>query len=139
VGIDAEPESAEWSVFQQRLDDRQYQVVIGAWGGALEGDPYEELHSSQIAKTGENFIQFSDPKIDAGIEKARSTVDQAKRIPLWHELHQMIHEQEPYTYLFIYRELDFAQNRLHGLEPTKVMGLNPLLEWSIPKALQRPQ
>jgi peptide/nickel transport system substrate-binding protein len=139
VGIDAEPESAEWSVFMQRLDDRQYQVAIGAWGGGLEGDPYEQLDTSQAAKTGENFIQFSDPKMDALIDQARSTVDEAKRMPLWHQVHQLIHQDQPYTYLFIYRELDFAQERLHGLMPTKTLGLNPLLEWYIPRELQKSQ
>jgi peptide/nickel transport system substrate-binding protein len=138
VGIDAEPKNEEWSVFQQRLDDRNYQVVIGAWGGSLESDPYDELNTKQMAGTGANFIQFSDPKLDAAIEVARSTVDDSKRMPLWHQVHQMIHEDQPYTFLFIYRELDLAHDRLHGLEPTK-LGLNPFLEWYIPKALQTAQ
>ncbi|HSV13496.1 MAG TPA: ABC transporter substrate-binding protein [Tepidisphaeraceae bacterium] len=139
LGIDAQSESAEWSVFEQRLKDRQYDCVIGAWGGALEGDPYEELHSSQIEHTGENFIQFNNPDVDKVIEQARATVDEAKRMPMWHKLHQLIHDQQPYTYLFIYRELDIARDRIHGMKPTKVLGLNPLGEWYIPQALQRAQ
>jgi peptide/nickel transport system substrate-binding protein len=139
LGIDAQPESAEWSVFEQRLKDRQYDVVIGAWGGALEGDPYEELHSSQIDRTGENFIQFSNPDVDKAIEQARATVDDAKRMLLWHKLHQLIHDQQPYTYLFIYQELDIVHDRIHGMKPTKVMGINPLQEWYIPQALQHAQ
>lgn len=139
LGIDAEPENAEWSVFQQRLDDRQYQVAIAALGGTLEGDPYEELDSSQISKTGLNWAQFSDPAMDKAISVARSTVDDAKRMPLWHKVHRMIHDQQPYTYLFIYKELDFARDRVHGLSPTKYAGLNPTNEWYIPKALQKSQ
>jgi peptide/nickel transport system substrate-binding protein len=139
VGIDAQPKSEEWSVFQQRIDDRDYQVVIGAWGGGLEPDPYEQLDTSQSAGTGENFIQFSDPKLNTAISLARSTVDDAKRMPLWHQVHQLIHQDQPYTYLFIYQELDFAQDRIHGIVPTKILGLNPSLEWYIPKALQKPQ
>jgi peptide/nickel transport system substrate-binding protein len=142
LGIDAEPESAEWSVFQKRMDDRQFQVIIGAWGGTLEGDPFEELDTSEIDKTGENFIQFSDPKLDAAIALARSTMDPGKRMPLWHHVQQMIHDDQPYTYLFIYRELDIAQDRIHGAAPTKILGLNganPLLEWYMPKSLQMSQ
>ena len=139
VGIDAEPESAEWSVFQQRLDDRQYEVAIHALGGALESDPYEEFDTSQIAKTGQNIVQFSDPAMDKAIAEARSTVDDAKRIPLWHKLHRMIHELQPYTYLIIYKELDFARDRIHGMKPTKYIGLNQSSEWYIPKAMQKSQ
>ena len=139
VGIDAQPESAEWSVFQQRLDNRQYEVAIAALGGALEGDPYEEFDTSQIAKTGQNIVQFSDPAMDKAIAEARSTVDDAKRMPLWHKVHRMIHELQPYTYLFIYKELDFAQDRIHGMKPTKFVGLNQSSEWYIPKAMQKSQ
>jgi hypothetical protein len=51
----------------------------------------------------------------------------------------MIHEDQPYTYLFMYRELDFARDRIHGTVPTKVLGLNPTSEWYMPKALQMSQ
>lgn len=136
VGIDAQPENAEWSVFQQRLDNRQYEVAIAALGGALEGDPYEEFDTSQIAKTGQNIVQYSNPEMDKAIGEARSTVDDAKRMPLWHKVHRMIHEEQPYTYLFIYKELDIARDRVHGMTPTKFVGLNGPSEWYIPKALQ---
>ena len=139
VGIDAQPESTEWSVFEQRLDDRQFEVAIAALGGALEGDPYEELDTSQIAKTGMNIVQFSDPELDKSIAEARITVDDAKRMPLWHKVHKIIHEQQPYTYLFVYQELDFLRDRIHGAVPTKVLGLNPPSEWFIPQALQKAQ
>lgn len=136
VGIDATPEQQEWTVFQKRCDDRQFDVAIAAFGGALESDPYEELDSSQIAKTGENFQQYSNPKMDAAISDARSMVDDQKRVPLWHKLHRLIDEEQPCTYLFIYNELDFAHKRLHGLVPTKYVGLNQPIEWYIPKAMQ---
>lgn len=139
AGIDAQPESAEWSVFQQRLDNRQYQVAIWALGGALEADPYEFLDTSQISKTGLNIVQFSNPDMDKAIAEARSMVDDAKRIPLWHKLHRIIHEQQPYTFLFIYKELDFARDRIHGMAPTNFLGLNQPAEWYIPKAMQMSQ
>ena len=139
VGIDAQPENAEWSVFQQRLDNRQYDVAIAALGGALEGDPYEELDTSQIAKTGQNIVQYSDPEMDKAIAAARSTVVDAKRMPLWHKVHRIIHDQQPCTYLFIYKELDFARDRIHGIAPTKYVGLNQSPEWYIPKTMQMSQ
>ena len=138
AGIDAEPEAAEWSVFLKRLDDRQYQAVLGAWGGTIESDPYEEFHSSQMAGTGENFIQFSNAELDRAIEKGRATVVAEKRWPLWHEVHRILHEQQPYTFLYIQKELDFANDRLHGLAPTN-LGLNSPSEWYIPSNLQASQ
>jgi hypothetical protein len=66
-------------------------------------------------------------------------VDDARRMSLWHKVHRIIHEQQAYTYLFIYNELDFARDRLHGLKPTKFVGLNQSSEWYIPQAMQKSQ
>ncbi len=136
VGIDAQPEQAEWSVFLKRIDDRDFDVIVGAWSGGIESDPFQIFDSSQSAATGENFIQFNNKDVDTAIAKARSTVDQNKRMPLWHAVGQLLHEQQPYTFLFIDKELDFVQNRIHGVTPTKVLGINSLLEWYVPRAAQ---
>ena len=139
AGIEAIPENVEWSIFEQRIEDRQFQVVIGALGGGLETDLYDLYDSSQSAKTGNNAIQYSNPAVDAAIAKARSTVDESKRLPLWHAVHQLIHQDQPFTYLFMYQELDLAHDRLRGLAPTNGLGLNPSSEWYIPAALQTAQ
>jgi len=136
AGILVEPEPAEWSVFLKRIDDRQFQALIGGWAGTLEFDAYQIFHSSQMEGTGDDFIQFKDEALDRAIEKARSTVDDDKRAILWHEVHRILHADEPYTFLFIDQDLEFLTNRIHGVEPTKV-GLNPSEEWYVPLALQK--
>jgi peptide/nickel transport system substrate-binding protein len=136
AGILVEPEPTEWSVFLKRIDDRQFQALIGGWAGTLEFDAYQIFHSSQMEGTGDDFVQFKDPALDRAIEKARSTVDDDKRALLWHVVHRILHEDEPYSFLFIDQDMEFLTNRIHGVEPTKV-GLNPTEEWYVPLALQK--
>jgi peptide/nickel transport system substrate-binding protein len=136
AGILATPEPVEWSVMLKRLDERQYDVYLGGWSGTLEFDAYGIFHSSQAAGTGDNFIQYSDPAVDQVIEQARSTVDESKRMPIWHKVNQILHEDEPYTFLYIEKDLTFLDKRFHGLEVTKE-GLNSSAEWYVPLALQK--
>jgi len=136
AGIVATPQPQEWSVMLESINNRQYDVLLGAWTGDIEGDPYQIFHSSQIAGQGDNFIQYSDPKMDAVIEKARAIVDDSLRMPVWHEADRLFHEDEPYTFLFMEKDLDFIDDRCHGVEVTKT-GLNGSLEWYVPQSLQK--
>jgi peptide/nickel transport system substrate-binding protein len=136
AGILVTPEPVEWSVLLKRIDERQYQVYLGGWSGSLEFDAYGIFHSSQIADTGDNFIQYSDPACDKLIEQARATVDESKRMPLWHQVNQILHQDEPYTFLYIEKDLTFLDKRFHGVEVTKE-GLNSSAEWYVPQALQK--
>jgi peptide/nickel transport system substrate-binding protein len=139
LGIEATPKGEEWSVFSQRIDERDFDVIIGAWGSDLETDPYDTFDSSQIPKTGRNFIQYSNPQLDALIRQGRSVLDDSKRMPIWHQVQQIMHQDQPYTFLFKYQELDLVHDRIHGVFPTKVLGLNGTGEWYLPKALQMAQ
>ena len=88
AGILVEPEPTEWSVFLKRIDDRQFEALIGGWAGPSNSMRFRFFIPSQMEGTGDDFIQFKDEGLDRRIEKARATVDDDKRTPLWHDVHQ---------------------------------------------------
>lgn len=51
-------------------------------------------------KASQNFIGFANPKADAIIEELDYEYDPQKRNTLYHQFHQLIHEEQPYTFLF---------------------------------------
>src|SRR3569623_223344 len=57
------------------------------------------FHSSQIADGGDDFISYNNPMLDQLIEKARATVDDKARMPLWQEAERILYEDQPYTFL----------------------------------------
>jgi peptide/nickel transport system substrate-binding protein len=63
-------------------------------------------------------------------------MDRDKRMELWHAVHRIIHEDQPYTFIYISHELEFLDNRFRNVEQTKI-GLNPDAEWYVPTALQK--
>jgi peptide/nickel transport system substrate-binding protein len=136
AGIIADIDPAEWSVMLQRLKDHRLEAVILAWTGGVEGDPTQIFSTAAIANSGSNNISYSDPELDQAMEQARLIRDTAQRMQVWHKVHRILHEDEPYTFLFFQHQLTFVDGRLHGVEPT-FTGVNSPLEWYVPKTLQK--
>ena len=135
IGIEVIPDPYEWSVFIQRLQNRQFDAVNLAWGGGLESDPYQIWHSSQIGNRGSNYIGFNVPEADALIEQARQTLDRDKRNALYHKFHRIIHEQQPYTFIYTRPEQRFLDRRFENVILHK-LGLD-MHEWYVPMGKQK--
>ncbi|HDM79089.1 MAG TPA: peptide-binding protein [Deltaproteobacteria bacterium] len=124
----------EWAVFIQQIDDRQFDACTLGWSMGWESDPYQIWHSSQ-AKKGSNFVGFVNKEADEIIEKARREFDSKKRNEMYHRFHRIIHEEQPYTFLFTMNALVAVDKRFQNVN-VYPMGLEPR-EWWVPVALQR--
>jgi peptide/nickel transport system substrate-binding protein len=100
------------------------------------------FHSSQIADQGDDFMNYKNEELDRVIDKARTTIDREKRMPLWHRAHQIIHEDQPYTFLVQRRNMGFMDNRIQNVGKSR-LGLNynnrytMPIPWYVPKANQK--
>ena len=134
VGIEVIPDPYEWSIFIQKVQNREFDAVNMAWGGGVESDPYQVWHSSQIEK-GSNYVAFDVPKADMLIEKARMTLDKDKRNALYHRFHSIIHNQQPYTFIYTRPEQRFLDKRFENVIIHK-LGIDEH-EWYVPRQLQK--
>lgn len=138
AGILCTADPTEWTSLLKRIDDRQYDAVaMGESGAVPNNDPYQLFHSSQMAGTGDDFIQFADPDVDDLIVQARQVLDRGRRTELWHKFDRIMHEQEPETFMYDEKELSLIDKRVHGVEPLPLGLLWRIQEWYVPKALQK--
>jgi len=135
AGVEVELERFEWSIFIERLLDHRFEAEISGWGGAVEDDPYQLWHSSQIAGRGSNHVGFRNKQADELIERARRILDEEQRNRLYHRLHAIIHNEQPYTFLYARPEMRFLNRRFKNVIVHK-LDLN-WLEWYVPKEKQR--
>ena len=135
AGIEVIIDQYEWSVFVERLNTRDFDATSLRWTGSIEGDPYQIWHSSQIEGRGSNMIGFANPAADALIEQARVTMDPVKRNALYHEFHRILHDQQPYTFLFSSPSLRFLDKRFENTIIHR-LGMDQD-EWYVPLALQK--
>ncbi len=135
AGIDVVLEPYEWSIFSERVNDRKFDAVNMAWLGGLESDPYHIWHSSQIGNRGANYVGFNNAQADRIIEKARRTLDRNKRNELYHHFHQILHEEQPYTFIYTRPEQRFLDRRFKNVKIYK-LGIDEF-EWYVPRDEQR--
>jgi len=142
AGIVVEQEPTDWPLMLKKLNERDYDVITLGWTGGVETDIYQMFHSSQIQDGADNFMSYSNPDLDAAIERARATVDEGQRMPVWHQAHRILHEDQPYTFVVIGQALQFVDNRIRNVEQTK-SGLNYFgqdvmpIPWYVPAGRQR--
>ncbi|HEY1684514.1 MAG TPA: ABC transporter substrate-binding protein [Tepidisphaeraceae bacterium] len=136
AGITLEPDPLDWSVFDERIKNRDFDAISLGWTGVIEDDPYQIFDSSQIKDQGDDFVSYKNAELDQLIEKARRTVDQAKRMPMWQRVDQILHDDEPYTFLFNRKSLVFLDARIRNVQITP-LGLNDRVEWWVPKELRK--
>ncbi|MBN1903790.1 MAG: ABC transporter substrate-binding protein [Deltaproteobacteria bacterium] len=135
IGVDVVPDPYEWSVLIPRLTDRKFEAMVMGWGGDVIDDPYQIFHSSQIGNRASNYVGYNNPEVDSLIEKARMTIDEADRNRLFQKIHLILHEEQPYTFLFERPYMRLLDKRFKNVKMHK-MGLN-WLEWYVPKELQK--
>jgi len=135
VGIEVVPEPYEWSVVISRITDRKFEAMVMGWGGDILEDPYQLWHSSQIDNRGSNYVGFGNRQADAIIEQARRRIDDSRRNKLYHQLHRILHEEQPYTFLFTRPTFRLVDKRFKNV---RIYKLGPKYwQWYVPKEQQR--
>lgn len=116
AGVQMDLLGLEWSVCVQRLEKKRFDVCALGWLGGIKPDPYQIWHSSQAdLEASSNHIQFKNPEADKLIEELRVTFDPEKRKALYHRFHRLIHEEQPYIFLFSSYSLNALNSRYHNV------------------------
>ncbi len=134
IGARMDIRKLEWAVFIQRIDERDFDACTLGWSLSWESDPFQLWHSSQAEK-GSNYVGFVNEEADRIIEAARREFDPAKRHSMYHRFHEIIHEEQPYTFLFTREDLEAVSSRFRNVN-LYPMGPQPR-EWWTPTSLIR--
>ncbi len=134
VGIRMNIRNTEWAVFTTRLNERKFDAVTLGWSMGVETDPYQIWHSSQLEQ-GSNFVGFSNREADRLIDEARTEFNRDKRIELYRKFSKIVHEEQPYTFLFCRKSTVALNKRFKGVV-VYPLGLEPR-EWFVPPLLRK--
>jgi peptide/nickel transport system substrate-binding protein len=135
-GIAASVRELDWTIFLDDVKNHKFDAVIMAWAmPAQEPDDYQIFHSSQAANKGSNHISFKNARVDKLLEENRREFDPQKRIAIYKEFQKILNDEQPYTFLFVRKNVSAVQRRFQGVE-VYPEGLKPPLWW-VPLPLQR--
>lgn len=116
AGIDMKLQNVEWSVYIQRLENRTYDACSLGWSSSFDPDMYQIWHSSQSRAGGSNHINYSNPQLDKLIIQMRETFDKKKREEIAHKIGEILHEDQPYTFLFCPYSLSAISKRYNDVK-----------------------
>ena len=117
AGIELEVATVDFAVLLDRLRRHAFDVSSLQWTMSLEQDNYTMFHSSQ-ADGGQNYGAWKNPAADALLEKIRTTADDGARHALDRQFHKLIHDEQPYTFLFSPEKQTVESKRVHALNPS---------------------
>jgi peptide/nickel transport system substrate-binding protein len=146
LGIDVKFELYEWSVFLKNfINERHFDACILGWGLSVDPDAYEIWHSSQIEK-GFNFVSYQNPEVDRLLEKGRAEYDIEKRKQIYWRIHELVAEDQPYTFLYVplgisalqkkfvlVEEVPSGQKISRPIKMEKAGLMYDLIKWYVPR------
>ena len=92
-------DTAEWSLFLKRKDEKNFDAYIAAWTVGWDADLYQIWHSSQAdIPKGSNSIGFRNKEADKLIEALRVSMDTDERTKLLQAFHRLVADEQPYSF-----------------------------------------
>jgi peptide/nickel transport system substrate-binding protein len=135
-GIAASVRELDWTIFLNDVKNHHFDAVVLGWQmSTIEPDAYQVWHSTQAANKGSNAISYKNSRVDEILEKYRREFDAQKRIEMYKEFQQILHEEQPYTFLFVSKRISVVHRRFQGVEVFPD-GLRPI-DWWVPTRNQK--
>ncbi|MDA0747571.1 MAG: ABC transporter substrate-binding protein [bacterium] len=118
VGIVCEVRELDWTIFLDRVArKKEFAACTLGWTGSLRlaPDSYQIWHSSQAEGQGSNFISFRNAEVDSILEAYRKEFDPDKRIAMYKRFQEILHEEQPYTFLWKSRNATAYSRRFENV------------------------
>ncbi len=116
VGVDLDVRTYEFATLYADVLKGNFQLFTLQWVGVSDPDMLRRVfHSRQMPPTGFNRGFFSDPHVDALIDEATSSTDDARRRLLYTEAQRAIADAVPYLSLWYKTNVAVGRRELTGL------------------------
>jgi peptide/nickel transport system substrate-binding protein len=122
IGVQVDIVTMDGAMAIQRILKGNYQAAYLAWELDSDPDPYALFHSSQTPGHGNNFVYYANPEADRLMEAARRELDLTRRKDLYWQLHQVLAEDQPYTWVIQVSAKWGLNKRLHNVQPSRGYG-----------------
>ncbi len=102
IGVKCNTQYFEWAVFlKDFINTGSFDATVLGWSMGIDPDIYQIFHSSQSGPQQLNFVGYNNPKADELILRIRQEYNRDRQRDLTHELHRVIAEDQPYTFLYV--------------------------------------
>lgn len=134
VGIEMNIKVLEWqAMLHEFIDKKRFEAVIMGWALSRDPDIYDIWHSSKTKEGEFNFISYKNEEVDRLLIQGRQTFDMEKRKKIYHRIHEILAEEQPYTFLYVPDGLPVLHKRFKGVEKAPIGIWYDFIHWHVPK------
>ncbi len=138
LGIQVKIRIVEWSAFLTSfIHKRRFEAVLLGWALSPDPDLYDIWHSSKTKEGEFNFVGYANPQVDQLLEQARRSVERDQRQVLYHQMHEILYQDQPYCFLYVAEALPILHSRFEGFDPGPAGLKHNIEEWYVPKKRQK--
>ena len=138
VGIRVKIRILEWAVFlNEFVNKKRFEAMILGWGLSRDPDSFDIWHSSKTNEGEFNFISYSNEEVDRLLEEGRGTFDIEKRKAAYHRIHEILHEEQAYIFLYVPDALPVVHKRFRNIELAPLGIGHNFIDWHVPDMEQR--
>ena len=136
-GISVSVRQLDWTIFLDDVKNHKFDAMVLGWAMSVrDPDSFQVWHSSQAENKGSNMISYKNARVDKILEDYRREFDPKIRIELYSEFQRILHDAQPYTFLFMGKRISAVHRRFRGVEVLPIGGLRSL-EWWVPRSSQK--
>ena len=136
LGVEMKTRELEWATFIEKIQSHEFQAETASWGTGTDPDTNWNLWRTEEYQTGRNYGGYSNPRVDKLFVEGRREFNFEKRRKIYQEIHQLIYDDQPYTFISNAPILAVFNKRLQGVQfsPRGIYGFNPsFYEWWVAK------
>ena len=111
IGVICNVAPLEAAVLQERTFKKNYQASMSGWGAGA--DPYT---NENLFGTGQdrNYGSYSSPEVDQLFKEGMKEFDREKRAAIYAKIHEILYEDQPYTFLYFRSSFYGFNKKLRG-------------------------
>lgn len=134
VGIEMNIKVLEWqAMLHEFIHKRRFEAVIMGWSLSKDPDIYAIWHSSKTGEGEFNFISYKNSEVDRLLIEGRQTFDIKERKRIYRRIHEILAEEQPYTFLYVPDALPVLHKRFKGVEIAPIGIWHDFINWYVPE------
>ena len=115
AGIRVHVRPTEASTYFEKVEKSEFDAAFLGWRLDLDPDVFDTFHSSMTPPNGLNSVQYKNARVDSLLVAGRREFDQNKRERIYHEVHRLIANDQPYTFINTVPDKRPIAKRIHGV------------------------
>lgn len=130
IKIDAKIEQVERATFWNDLMERRYDAWIAGFRLPLQME-LDAWWSSDLKRAPFNLVGFRNSRVDEILRATKTISRETDAASLWKELQYIVHEEQPYTFLFWINDLIGVNRRVKGVNIGVLGATHKAWEWNV--------